>query len=75
MQKIQEVFWVFQTLSNNLYQVIVHLNTLTHHLRQLLQMEVDFDRTGICNEACGKLTLCMNSDTCLSYFDESIYRV
>ena len=57
---------------NNLYQIIVHLNTLTHLLREPLQTEVDF-WTGSFYEAFGKLELCMNSDTCLSYFAESIY--
>ena len=64
-----------QTLLSNLYQVIVHLHTLTLPLRDFWQKEVDFDWTGTCNEAFGKLKLCMNSDTHLSYFDESIYRV
>ena len=49
------------------------MNTLTEPLRELLQKEVDFEWTGTCNEAFGKL--CMNSYTCLSYFDESIQRV
>ena len=60
---------------NNLYQIIVHLNTLAHPLRKLLQKQVDFDRAGTCDVAFGKLKLCMNSDTCPNYFDESIYRV
>ena len=38
-------------MSNNLYQIIVHLNTLTHLLRELLQKEVAFDWTETCNEA------------------------
>ena len=46
------------------------MNILTHSLRELLQIEVDFDWTGLCNEAFEKLRLCMNSDTCLSYFDD-----
>ena len=25
-----KVFWIFQTLLNDLYQIIAHLNTLTH---------------------------------------------
>ena len=60
---------------NDLYQIVVHLNTLAHPLRELLQKQVDFDRAGTCNEVFGKLKLCMNSDTYPSYFDESIYRV
>ena len=60
---------------NRLHQIIVHLNALTEHLKELLQKKVDFDWTGTCNKAFGKLKLCMNSNTCLSYFDESIYRV
>ena len=35
---------------NDLYQIIVHLNTLTDSLRKLLQKEVYFDCTGTCNE-------------------------
>ena len=62
MQKISEVFFVFRTFLNDLYQTIVHLNTLTHPLRKLLQIKVDFHWTGTCNEAFGKLKLCMNSD-------------
>ena len=38
-----------------------------------MQKEVNFDWTG--PEAFGKLKLCMNSDACISYFDESIERV
>ena len=34
----------------DLYQIIVHLNTLTDSLRKLLQKEVYFDCTGTCNE-------------------------
>ena len=53
---------------SDLYQIIVRLNILTHPLRELLQKEVNFDSTGICNEAFGKLKLCMISNACLSYF-------
>ena len=49
-------------------------NILTNPLKELLQKEDDFNWTGICNKVFGKLKLCMNSDTCVSYFDESIYR-
>ena len=35
---------------NDLYQIIVHLNTLTDSLRKLLQKEVYFDCTRTCNE-------------------------
>ena len=55
------------------YAIIVHLNTLTHPSRELLQMEFNFNCTVICNEAFGKLKLCVNNDTCLSYFGESVY--
>ena len=48
---------------------MVHLNTPTHPLIELLQKEVDFDWTGNCNKAFGKLKLYMNTDTCPSYFD------
>ena len=72
---IGENFWVFRTLLNDLYQIILHLNTLTHPIREFLQKNVDFEWTGTCNEAFGKLKLCMNSDACLSYFDKPIYRV
>ena len=75
MQKNYDVFRVFQTLLNDFYKIIVHLNTLKYPLRELLQEKVDFDWTRACNEAFGKLKLCMNSHTCLSHFDESIYRV
>ena len=61
---------VFRILLNDLYQIIVRLNTLTYPLRELLQMQVDFDWPGAYNEAFGKL-----SDSWLSYFDESLYRV
>ena len=57
---------------NDLYQIIevmVHLNTPTHPLIELLQKEDDFDWTGNCNKVFGKLKLYMNSDTCRSYFD------
>ena len=30
MQKIVEVFWVFQNMLNNLHKIIVHLEILTH---------------------------------------------
>ena len=70
MQKKFEVFWVFRTMLNDLYQIIVHFNTLTHPLIELLQKEVYFDWTETCNEAFGKLKLCMNNKTCLSYFEE-----
>ena len=53
---------------NDLYQIIVHLNTLTHPLRELLQKKVDFDW----NETFEKLKLCMDSDNCFSYLDKSI---
>ena len=33
-------FWVFQTKLNGLYQIIVHLNTLTHPLRELIQKPI-----------------------------------
>ena len=51
------------------------LNTLTHPFRELLQKEGDFNWTETCHEAFEKLKLFMNSDTCLSYFDESVFRV
>ena len=35
---------------NDLYQIIVHLNTLTDSLRKFLQKEVYLDCTGTCNE-------------------------
>ena len=35
---------------SDFYQIIVHLNTLADHLRDLLQKEVDFDLTGTWNE-------------------------
>ena len=60
---------------NDLYQIIVHLNTVAHPLRELSQKDADFDWTETCNEAFEKLKLCMNSDNCFSYFDKSIYRV
>ena len=73
MQKKNEVFWIFRIMLND-YYIIVHLNTFTHPLRELLQKKVDFDWTGTSNKASGNLKLCMNSDTCLSYYGESIYR-
>ena len=48
---------------NDLYQVILHLNTLTHPLSELLQKNVDFDWTEACNEAFEKLKICTNGDT------------
>lgn len=57
---------------NDLYKIIVHLNTITHPFRELLQKKVVFDWTETCSEAFEKLKLCMNSDTCFSYFDKSI---
>ena len=39
---------------------------------EILQYKVNFDWTGSCNGGFGKLKLCMNSDTYLSYFDKSI---
>ena len=51
---------------------MIHLDKLTHPLRELLQKELNFDWTGTCNEALRKLKLSMNSDTCLGCFDESI---
>ena len=53
---------------NDLYQVILRLNTLTHPLSELLQKNVDFDWTEACNEAFEKLKICTNGDNCLSYF-------
>ena len=53
---------------NNLYQIIVHLNTLTHPLRELLQKYVDLT----CSEAFGKLKLYINNDNCFDCFDKSI---
>ena len=35
---------------SDFYQIIVHLNTLADHLRDLLQKEVDFGLTGTWNE-------------------------
>ena len=43
MQKSYEVFLVFLTISHTLYQIIVHLDTLTEHSRELLWKELDFD--------------------------------
>ena len=40
---------------NNLSQIIVHLNTLTHPLRELLQKEDNFDLTETSNKAFVKL--------------------
>ena len=57
---------------NDLYQIIVRLNTSTHPLREPLQKNVDFDWTEICNEAFEKLKLCMTIDNCFSYLDKSI---
>ena len=51
---------------NNLYQIIVQLNTLTHPLTELLQKYVVFDWTETCNETFVKLKLCINNDYCLS---------
>ena len=67
-QKMQKKFLGLRIVLNGLYQIIVHLNTLTHPLRESLQKEVNFVWTGICNEAFEKLKLYMNSDTFLSYF-------
>ena len=50
------------------------LRNLLSFLGVLLQKEVHFDLTGTCSEASGKLKLCMNSDTCYRYLDESILR-
>ena len=47
---------------NFLYQIIVHLNTLTHPTS--LTKEVNFDWSEACNEAFEKLKLQMSSDTC-----------
>ena len=69
---IEKIFWYFRTLLNYLYQIIVHLNTLTHTLREFLHKDINFQSTGTCNEAFGKLKLCMSSDTYLSYFDKPI---
>ena len=63
MQKTKKFFLGFLNILNYLYQIIVHLITLTHPLREPLQKEVDFDWIGTCNEAFRKLKLCMNSDT------------
>ena len=60
---------------NDLYQIIIHLNTLIHPLRQLLQKEVDFDWTETCNRAFKKLNSIWNSVNCFSYFHKSIYRI
>ena len=57
---------------NDLYQNILHLNTLTYTLRELLQNGIDFDWTEACNEACEKLKLCMSCDKCYSYLDKSV---
>ena len=57
---------------NDLYQIIVHLNTLTHPLRELLQKNVDFDWSETFNETFEKLKLCMDSDNCFSYLGKSI---
>ena len=46
---------------NNLYQIIVQLNTLTHPLIELLQKDVVFDWPETCNEAFGRLKFCINS--------------
>ena len=43
MQKPYEVFWIFLTMLHTLYQIIVHLDTLTEHSRELLWKELDFD--------------------------------
>ena len=57
MKKFKSFFWVFRTLLNNLHQIAVHLNSLTHPLRELLSKEVNFHWTGTCNEAFAKLKL------------------
>ena len=57
MPKNENVFWSLQTLLNDFYQTIVHLNTLTHPLIKLLQKEIDFYLIETCNEAFGKLKL------------------
>ena len=55
---------------NDLYQTIVHLNTLIRPLSELLQKEVDFHWTRLCNEAFQNLKLSVNSDTSLSCFQD-----
>ena len=40
--KKKEVFWIFRIMLND-YYIIVHLNTFTHPLRELLQKKVDFE--------------------------------
>ena len=57
---------------NDLYQIIVHLNTLTHPLRELLQKNVDFDWSETFSETFEKLKLCMDSGNYFSYLDKSI---
>ena len=47
ISKLEETRGVFRAMLNDLYQIIVNLNTLTHLLRKLLQKEVDFDWTGL----------------------------
>ena len=54
---LESFFWVFRTLLNDLCQIIVRLNTLTHPLRELLQKDVDFDWNETSNEAFEKLKL------------------
>ena len=71
MQKIQEVFLGFLML-NDFYQIIVHLNTLTHPLRE---KGIAFDWTEIPNETFKNLKLCVNSDNCFSYLEKFLYRV
>ena len=65
-------FLVFPNYVKQFIPNYSNLNTLTHPLMELLQKKADFDWTGSCNEAFGKLKLCMNNDTSLSYFDKSI---
>ena len=54
-QTMQIFFWFFGTMLHDLYHIIVHLNTLTHPLRKLLQKDVDFDWTKTSNKAFEKL--------------------
>ena len=48
---------------NDLYQIIVHLNTLTHPLRELLQKNVDFDWSETFNETFEKFISKMKFST------------
>ena len=65
-------FWKIYTKYSTL---IYKYSAVTHPLREVLLKVVNFDWTETCNEAFRKLKFCMNSDTCLSYFDKSVYKV